>query len=315
MGFADAYEKFTERFSLKRNEPMKNHTSFKVGGNADLFAEPCSVGLLRQLIEYAENYGIPITFIGSGTNILVKDKGIRGLVICLEGLKDTIKIAGFEGNDRDCVIVRASAGVLLSRLGRFAVENGLQGLNFTAGIPGTIGGAVMMNSSSAYGRISDVISSVKFMMPDGQIEIMEKEDIEFSRGGLSFSNNKTGAGSKPLIIEAFFRLKRGDKNTLTAEWENILKARKKTQPVSLPSAGCFFKNPEQGKPAGKLIDMANFKGERQGNAMVSETHANFIVNLGDAKAEDILILKKRIEERVFELFSIHLEPEVRIEGE
>ena len=150
---------------------MKEHTSFKVGGNADLFALPGSVRELKQLILEAAKYQIPVMFIGGGTNILVTDKGIRGIVICLSGMKNTIKIVEYGQND---VIVAASAGTMLCTLGKFAVEKGFKGLNFTAGIPGTVGGAVMMNSSSAHGKISDVLSSIKFLNGIGVIVIFEK---------------------------------------------------------------------------------------------------------------------------------------------
>ncbi len=314
--FTDIHDKFLKEFmedyNLKKDEPMKNHTSLKVGGNADFFACPLSVDELKQLVSGAEKYNVPVTFIGSGTNILVKDNGIRGLVICLAGIKGQIKAVR---KDKKNFLVTASSGLLLSSLGRFALENGLEGLNFTAGIPGTVGGAVMMNSSADKGKISDVISCVELLVPAGRVKVLEKKDIVFSSKGLMSSALEVENYYKPVVLKATFKLGKGDKKELAAQWSELLNKRNSSQPVSLPSAGCFFKNPEPGISAGRLIDRAGLKGERCGNAMVSEKHANFIVNLGGARAEDILRLKKKVEEKVFDVFSIHLETEVKIEGE
>ncbi len=305
-------KEFMKNFNLKKDEPMKNHTSLKVGGNADFFARPLSVKELKQLISEAEKYNIPVTFIGSGTNLLVKDNGIRGLVICLSGIKGQIKTVQ---KDKKNFFVTASSGMLLSSLGRFAFKNGLEGLNFTAGIPGTVGGAVMMNSSAGKGRISDVISTVEVLVPAGGVKKLEKKDMVFSSKGMVLSAFEVENCHKPVILKATFKLKKGDKKELAAQWNELLNKRNSSQPVSMPSAGCFFKNPEAGISAGMLIDRAGLKGKRCGNAMISEKHANFIVNPGGARAEDILRLKKRVEKKVFDCFSIHLETEVNIEGE
>jgi len=305
-------EKFIEAFNLKQDEPMADHTSFKVGGTADLFAVPRSVKELTQLVLRSKAHHIPMTLLGSGTNILVRDRGIRGLVICLTGIKKDIKITKAA---RNTILVASSAGTLLSRLGKFAMENGLEGLSFAAGIPGTVGGAVMMNSSTGSGRISNVISSVEVLDSRGKTLVLGKSHIDFSSRDVSFKFPGFDTEHTPVILGASFELKRGNKEKLKAEWRRRLNARAATQPVSLPSAGCIFKNPETGRSAGELIDMAGLKGERCGNAMVSEKHANFIVNLGGASAGDILKLKKRVGEKVFELFSVHLKTEVKIEGE
>ncbi len=314
--FTDIYEKFMKEFmgnfSIKKDEPMKDHTSLKVGGNADFFAAPLSVDELKQLISGAKKYNIPVTFMGSGTNILVKDNGIRGLVICLAGIKDQIKVVR---EDENKILVTAFSGMLLSSLGRFAFENGFDGLNFTAGIPGTVGGAVMMNSSADKRKISDVISFIEVLLSSGNVKIIEKKDIVFSSEGLLLRPFEIENYYKPVVLKAAFQLKKGDKEKLTAQWHEILNKRNSSQPVSLSSVGCFFKNPKPGISAGMLIDRAGLKGTRCGNAMVSEKHANFIVNLGGARAEDILRLKRQVEEKVFDLFSIHLETEVKIEGD
>ncbi len=314
--FTGIYDRFMEefmgKFNFRKNEPMKNHTSLKVGGDADLFISPLSVDELKQLVSGAEKYKIPVTFIGSGTNILVKDNGIRGLVICLGGIKGKIETVQ---EDKTNVSVTAYSGHLLSSLGRFALEKGLEGLNFTAGIPGTVAGAVMMNSSADKGKISDVISCLEVLVPGAGVKILGKKDIVFSSNGLVSKAYEVENSYKQVVLKATFKLKKGDKKKLRAQWNEILNKRNSSQPVSLPSAGCFFKNPEPGISAGMLIDRAGLKGERCGNAMVSEKHANFIVNLGGARAIDILRLKKRVEEKVFDFFSIHLETEVKIEGE
>jgi len=178
-----------------------------------------------------------------------------------------------------------------------------------------VGGAVMMNSSAGKGRMSDVVSSVEVLLPSGGVKIIEKKDIIFSSKGLVLNIFEVENYYKPVVLKASFKLKKGDKKKFTAQWNEILNKRNSSQPVSLPSAGCFFKNPEPDISAGRLIDRAGLKGERCGNAMVSEKHANFIVNLGGASAIDILRLKTLVEEKVFDFFSIHLETEVKIEGE
>ncbi len=310
--FLKYYKTLKEEFNLKQDEPMADHTSFKVGGTADLFACPCSVKELKQLVLRSKEHNIPVTLFGSGTNILVMDKGIRGLVICLTGIKDDITIKGTNANT---IIVTSSSGTLLSLLGKFAMENGLNGLNFAAGIPGTVGGAVMMNSSTGSGVISNVISSVEVLNSKGEIKVFKKSDIDFLPGGIFFKFSECENNYKPVILRASFELKRGNREKLRAEWYKLLNERAVNQPVSSLSAGCFFKNPDSTRSAGELIDMAGLKGEKYGNAMVSEKHANFIVNAGGASANDILSLKKLVEQKVFKLFSIHLKAEVKIEGE
>ncbi|OQY00877.1 MAG: UDP-N-acetylenolpyruvoylglucosamine reductase [Desulfobacteraceae bacterium 4572_130] len=306
------YKKFNRQFYLKKNESMKNHTSFKIGGSADLFALPKSVDELTNLIITAEKYNIPVTIIGSGTNLLVKDKGIRGLIICVTKINTGITIKQIDSKN---IFIEAFAGTLLASVCKFAMENGLKGFEFATGIPGTLGGAVMMNAGTNLGSISDVLLCMDIIEKNGKITKIKKNEIIFSEKAFSFNSCLDLKNIIPVILKASFVLKKGNKEHIRLKINKLLNKRNLTQPILALSAGCFFKNPVSGEKAGKLIEKAGLKGKRIGNAMVSEKHANFIVNLGNSTAKDILELKAYIQKKVFQLFSINLETEVKIKGE
>ena len=306
------YKKLNHEFYLKKNESMKNHTSFKVGGPADLFALPESVDELTNLIITAEKYNIPITIIGSGTNLLVKDKGIRGLVICVTEISDKIIIKPI---DSENIRLKVFSGKLLASVCKFAMENGLKGFEFATGIPGTLGGAVMMNAGTNLGSISNILSCIDIIEKNGKITKIKKNKIIFSEKAFSFNSCLNLKNIIPVILKASFVLKKGNKKDIRLKINKLLNKRNSSQPILALSAGCFFKNPVSGQKAGKLIEKAGLKGKKIGNAMVSEKHANFIINLGNATAKDILELKAYIQKKVFQLFSINLETEVKIKGE
>ncbi|MBF0572340.1 MAG: FAD-binding protein [Desulfamplus sp.] len=381
---------------IEKDVPMKKHTSFKVGGVADYFAKPSTISELIQLIDsikkneipninkmickngiVSENQ-IPCTIIGGGTNLLVKDNGIRGFVISLGYMKNEIQIYKNSHNDRgnitiskliefdqktdeiNCekikngeqVKVSASAGTNLSTLCKKTIKLGLEDLSFAAGIPGTVGGAVMMNAGTGLGTISDYLTSIDILDRDNNIKTIDKSDLIFSHRTLEFKNldlpdsidsklsYKDALPLKPIILRASFLLTRGSREKVELSWRRLIEKRKASQPHGFPSAGCFFKNPEinnleekalkqltvlSGKPkistnqttisAGQLIDMAGFKKKRIGDAMVSDKHANFILNLGNAAASEIIILKDIVKEGVFKQFGIMLSEEVIIQGE
>ncbi|MBU1055926.1 MAG: UDP-N-acetylmuramate dehydrogenase [Proteobacteria bacterium] len=296
--------------NVKFDEPMSKHTYFKVGGPAKAFVTPESTEQLYKLISWSQENNIEYIVIGDGSNLLVSDNGIQEIVIVLSKYLNRISIIKEEN---ESVLITAMAGVRTQNLCRFAIEEGLSGINFALGIPGTIGGAIMMNAGTHFGSISDILESINIMQSSGDILKLEKDDIDFSYRNLSWKR-KTSDSRDPIILEGSFMLKKSDPIELKKEAELILKKRNESQPTKLPSAGCFFKNPATGKTAGELIDMADLKGARIGGAEISGKHANFIVNTGNASASDILSLMKLVQETVFNKFNINLLPEVKIVG-
>ena len=309
----DSKKWLTSRFkdNVKFDEPMSRHTHFKVGGPADAFIAPESREDFTQLVIWTDRKGIPLFMIGNGTNLLVKDNGIRGIVVVLA--KCPKKISKKAEKNRE-VIITAPAGAKLQELCSFAIKSGLGGMNYAVGIPGTVGGAITMNAGTAHGSTAGVLEDVLIMLPDGKTERIKKTEIDFSYRNLSFGKDIKTSQGRPIILEGSFCLYPFDATTLKKEAEEILRMRSKKQPVSFPSAGSFFKNPEQGKAAGRLIEKAGLKGKKIGGAQVSEKHANFIINTGGASASDILGLMEFIQETVFKTFNIKLEPEVKIVG-
>ncbi len=305
---AQIYSALASKFNLLTDEPLKRHTSFRIGGPADLFAQPENAHQLKQLVKAARELNIPITLFGGGTNLLVSDKGIRGLVITTKQLKSGITILEKqEGNSPGPERIQADAGEILASVCRFAADNALSGLEFAAGIPGTLGGAVYMNAGGAKAAMADIVESAQLLELDTlEIKNIDKDAIRFSYRRSDLSG---------ILLQVVLRLKRADKIEIEAANTRNLKQKKQTQPVGAASAGCFFKNPSQGKPAGQLIEEAGLKGMRINDAQVSDVHANYIVNLNNATCRDILDLKQKVEKTVMDKFHIKLETEVRVEGE
>ena len=297
--------------SIRQNESMKQHTSFKVGGPADFFAAPTTLELLEQILRLAAEHDLPLTLMGSGTNLLVKDKGIRGLVISLMALKYPTVITPLKhGKYR----VRVSAGTLLASLYKETMNQGIGGMGFSAGIPGTVGGAVMMNAGTNEGTMSDVVESIDFMIPLKGIITLDASALRFSHRTLFF-NLDCQQKHRAVLVGVTLIMTANEKTQVQTQWKNLLQKRRQTQPAHGACAGCFFKNPPGKESAGALIDRAGLKGFRVGDATVSEKHANFILNAGQATARDILALKQIIEQKVYKRFGILLENEVKIEGE
>lgn len=303
----------TERFGrhVRFDEPMTRHTYFRVGGPAEAFITPPDTAGLEQLMRWCRAGRQPWMVIGGGSNLLVKDGGIGGVVISLSRcLKD---IQTSEGG-RD-VRLTAQAGVKLPSLCRYCIEHGFAGLNFALGIPATVGGAIVMNAGTARGSMADVLESVGCLQADGRWVRFDRRDLDFSYRCLSWKGSgPTGDGEAPIIVDGSFSLKPGDAKMLAVEAEEILKLRTAQQPLDQPSAGCFFKNPAPDRPAGELIEKAGLKGRRIGGARVSTRHANFIVNGGGATARDILALVELVQKSVAETFEVELVPEVKIVG-
>ena len=316
----NAAKTFLENISdgnLRFDEPMSRHTSLRTGGPADFFAEPESLEILVKIVKWTAAKRIPYLIIGGGSNLLVRDKGIRGLVISLK--KGLNCITENRTNDV-CVEVSAEAGVNLQRLCSFAINKGLEGMNFALGIPGSVGGAIMMNAGTEHGSMEKVLDSVNVLMPDGKIEKIDKTNIDFRYRELAWKlkHNKglsSKSSNRPIIISGNFLLTLNEPAKLKEEAELFLAARNRKQPINLPSAGCFFRNPQSGLTAGELIDKAGLKGKIMGGARISPEHANFIINREKASAVDIIALMEEAQERVYRLFNIFLEPEVKIVGE
>jgi len=297
--------------SVKFDEPMNLHTYFKIGGPADAFVVPDSKKKLICLVKWCNEKKIPFVIIGNGSNLLVKDLGIRGIVISLAKCLNKISLSWIKDGAAN---VRAMAGVKLQRLCRYAQNRGFAGLNFALGIPASVGGGIMMNAGTANGCMADIIKKLIILSSNGKIMNFVNNQLDFSYRKLSFKT-ETNKIENPIILEGYFALNLAEKETLITEGNEILRQRIATQPMEFASPGCIFKNPKSGPPAGRLIDEAGLKGMREGNAIVSPKHANFIINMGNAKAFDVLFLMEKVKNIVFKKFNIDLEPEVKIVGE
>lgn len=282
------------------DEPMKQHTSFKVGGPADMFFEPEDVEELRKTIGFVKQKHIPYYIIGNGTNLLVGDKGIRGAVIKLGERFSGIQIERDE--------VTAECGVLLSTLSKAAAKQELTGLEFAGGIPGYLGGAITMNAGAYGGEMKDVVQWVEVLDENLNIKRYSNAEMEF---GYRRSIVET---RKLIVLRCGLKLRKGDPEQISATMTDLSQRRKTKQPLHLPSAGSTFKRPE-GYFAGKLIEDSGLRGFTLGGAQVSELHCGFVVNIGDAAAKDVYDLIKHVQAVVYEKFGVRLETEVKMIGE
>lgn len=282
------------------NEPLTRHTTWRIGGPADVFVAPRSVDELRGAVRTAKQLQLPIYVIGRGSNLLVRDGGIRGLVVKLGDNFAAISIDGTR--------LHAMSGRLYMSAANVAIKGGLSGLEFASSIPGTVGGAVMMNAGAHGGETCDVLEWADVMDEDGIAQRLTNADLRF---GYRYSILKDHPG---IVVGASFLLKPGDTEAMRAMVQAWHQRRSATQPLSLPNCGSVFRNPE-GTHAGFLIESAGLKGLRHGGAQISEKHANFIVNLGEATASDVLWLMKRAQGTVRDKYGVELETEVRIIGE
>lgn len=283
--------------NIKANEPLKNHCTFRVGGPADFFYELLDINELPQIIEIAQKNGIKCKIIGRGTNILFTDKGVRGMII--KNIANKYEIHGNE--------IIADSGVLMANLVKAACENSLSGLELWQGIPGSIGAAVWGNAGIPNTEIGNLLKELTIFEPTKGIQKLQRNDISFSYRYSSLQNTDS------LIMRVTLALKEGemDKSENLAQKTN--KMRKEKQPIGF-SAGSFFKNPSPDKPAGYLLDQVGMKGMKIGDAQISEKHANFFMNLGNATSAQILELAALAQKKVKEKFNIDLEMEVKIIG-
>ncbi len=285
---------------VTRNEPMANHTTINVGGPADLFIEPSSIDNLIKTVEFLRKNAVKWRVIGRGSNLLVTDKGIEGAVIKLGRGLAHLEIRGTE--------VLVGSGYSLVSLATLVSRRGLSGLEFASGIPGSVGGAVYMNAGAHGSDISRVLKKARILFADGTIEWLDNEEMEFSYRTSILQKNRPG-----IVLEAVFQLAEGDREKIFAEMQKNKDYRKETQPWDMRCCGSIFRNPLP-EYAGRLIEEAGLKGYSIGGAKVSEKHANFIVNTGNATADDVLSLIRHIKNVIFEKRKITLETEVEIIG-
>lgn len=281
-------------------EPMSSHTTFKIGGPADWMAMPSSAVETASVLQIASEFLVPVTVIGNGSNLLVRDKGIRGVVLKIGEAMASLRCDGEQ--------VVAGAGALLADVSKFAAESGLTGLEFAVGIPGSIGGAVFMNAGAYDGEMSSVVSRVTAVCPDAAVKEYSAGQMEFGYRHSIFQKNRC------ILCEVRLQLRTGVREEIKAVMKDLTNRRENKQPLEWPSAGSTFRRPA-GFFAGTLIEQAGCKGMCCGDAQVSEKHAGFIINAGKASASDVQELIRQVRERVKASSGVELWPEVIILGE
>jgi UDP-N-acetylmuramate dehydrogenase len=284
-----------------KNFDLKNLTTFKIGGKVDYLIIPQDIEDIRVILKIGRDKNIPIYIMGNGSNLLISDRGVRGIILKIS--KENFNIIEIKGN-----IINSQSGVPLSELISISIKNELSGLENLYGIPGVLGGVIAMNAGTDGCSIGDFIREIKVLDRFGDIHILEKENILFSYRRSSILEKKF------IVIESIIELKKEKKEKILRTLKEKMKKRKLTQPINFPTAGCVFKNEGENK-AGFLIEKAGCKGLKIGDAEVSQLHANFILNRGNATFKEIITLMKLVREMVYEKFKILLNPEIIILGE
>ena len=282
---------------VKENESMASHCTFRCGGNAELFVTPGSIDELTQVVALCRENDVEFLVIGNGSNLLVKDEGYKGVIIEVNSRISFIDVIGED--------IVADAGAKLSAVAVTAMENDLGGFEFAHGIPGNIGGAVMMNAGAYGGEMKQVLKWVKVLDNNGEMKTLKAEELELGY------RTSIIVKEKMIVLEACIELHEGNRDEIEMHMKELMAKRKEKQPLEYPSAGSTFKRPE-GYFAGKLIQDAGLKGYRVGGAMVSEKHSGFVINYDNATATDIINLMKDVRKKVYEEFQVTLEPEVKI---
>ena len=298
--FIEAVSKILQENQYYINEPMSKHTTFNIGGPADYLLFPANIDQVSNLVILLNEYDIPHTILGNGSNVLVLDKGIRGAVVKFH---EPMSYKVCEGNR-----IIAGAGAYLKHVSDFAAEQGLTGMEFACGIPGSLGGAVFMNAGAYDGEMKNIVTQVKTVAHTGKIITYEKDELDFGYRHSVFQHNHQA------ICEITLELQPHNKEEILAKMADFTSRRESKQPLELPSAGSTFKRP-QGYFAGTLIDETGLKGLQVGGAQISTKHAGFVVNSGHATAADVLNLIKEVQEQVYAKNGVKLYPEVRIIGE
>jgi UDP-N-acetylmuramate dehydrogenase len=298
--FLDKLESILGSEQILLNEPMNRHTTFKVGGPADIFVKPENVSQLKDILTAAKEFEIPVYIIGNGSNLLVGDLGYRGLIVQIYKNMNEIHV---EGNQ-----IHAQAGALLSTIAKTALENSLGGFEFASGIPGTLGGAVAMNAGAYGGEIKQVLKQATVLTREGDVKTLTVEEL------LLGYRKSIVIDQDYIVLEAVLEFVPDSKESIKDKMNEFAQARKSKQPLEYPSAGSTFKRPE-GYFAGKLIDDTGLRGFSHGGAQVSEKHCGFVINKGNATAQDIVTLMQQVNEKVKEKFHVSLEPEVKMIGD
>lgn len=297
----DFQKKITEylpKITLRLQEPMAKHTSFRIGGPVEVMAFPKDKEELAKILKVSALLDCESVILGAGTNVLAPDEGMQGLAICLKDCMDGIE-------QLDDTTIRVAAGVTMTRAAVYAANLGLSGMEFAHGIPGTVGGGVYMNAGAYGGEIKDICKAVEVMDRQGNVRVLSGEEMEFSY------RHSILESTGDIVLSADFVLTPSDPSQIKARMQELAEKRKASQPLNYPSAGSAFKRPVGGYAAA-LIDQAGLKGFRIGGAAVSEKHAGFVVNLGGATATDVKNLLAQVSDKVYEASGIRLEPEVRI---
>lgn len=299
QNFVNELYKIAGESNICEKEPMAKHTTFRIGGPVDFFVTPETTEELSQIIQLCKASVVPFFVMGHGSNILVSDEGMEGVVIQLYN--------NFADYEIDGNVIKAQAGVMLSKIGFAAKEASLTGFEFAAGIPGTLGGAVMMNAGAYGGEMKDIVTSVSLMDLNGNLLKKTAAEMDFSY------RHSVVEDENYIVVGATITLEHGDKQAISSKMEELALARKTKQPLEFPSAGSTFKRPE-GYFAGKLIMDAGLQGYQVGGAQVSEKHCGFVINQGNATAKDVMNLIEDVKHKVYEKFQVELEPEVRLVG-
>ena len=289
-------QKIVSKDKIFTNEPMSKHTSFKIGGPAEIFVKINNVEELKLIIKISKQAEVPITVVGNGSNLLVSDDGIRGIVLKIEFDKIEIEESGK---------LKVGSGVKLAFLAQKCLKEKLKGFEFASGIPGTIGGAMRMNAGAHGSEMKDIVKKITCMTRDGKIQVISNEEAKFEYRNSIFSQNDY------IILEAEIQLRKGNPEEIRSKMDEYATYRKEKQPIEYPSAGSTFKRGNDFITA-KLIDECGLKGYQIGGAQVSEKHAGFIINKGNATAEDVKQLMKYVEEQVYNKFGKKIEAEIEI---
>lgn len=300
LKFYDKLTDYIEETRIYKDEPMKKHTTFRVGGNADYFVVPKTEEEVKNIVSLCKSERMPYFILGNGSNLLVGDKGYRGVIIQICKEMNQIEVQGTS--------LLVQAGALLSKVGSAALEAGLAGFEFASGIPGTMGGAVFMNAGAYGGEMKDILAEVTVLDENGEVRVLKKEELELGY--------RTSVVAKKgyVVLSARVELQSGDKEKIEARMQELKVQRTTKQPLEYPSAGSTFKRPE-GYFAGKLISDSGLRGFQVGGAQVSEKHCGFVINKENATASDIVELMNQVIEKVQNEFGVTLEPEVRKLGE
>lgn len=285
--------------SIKINEPLRNHTTFKIGGIAEFFIRPISVSDIIEILNFVNRHKIHLFVLGGGSKLLIPDEGILGITLCIKNTLNNIEKI-------DDSTFKFGAGNSLSKILNFTLKRGLSGFEFAAGIPGTLGGAITMNAGTNLGTIQNITDKVNYVGYDGSFKTIDKKDCKFRKRQSIFQQNIG------IITSTVLRFHKNNKKKIKKKIDNLIEQRKKTQPYEYPSVGSVFVSPTNNYPTGKLIEQAGLKGLRKGNAAISEKHANFIINLGGATYNDVLFLIEHIEMEIKRKFNIDLKREVRV---